>query len=98
MIQKFVHKQGPVHKGTGVPMPQMSLRELVHQHLYHKFQGEQIVAIQQLLCDMVSIMQEGQQVRLAELLHHVPVAVPFPPTCICGEFTWEPFCKVHPSA
>jgi len=77
MIQKFVHKHGGPGSSSFRPQGQMTIAEVVHQTVSLRFLDLQINAITEVLMHMASIMQEGEQVRLAELLHHVPVAVPF---------------------
>jgi mevalonate pyrophosphate decarboxylase len=74
MSQKFVNKYPPT---VGIQKKELSIAEVVKVATDSPFLDQRIEAIVSTIKHMASIMQEGEQVRLAELLHHVPVLVPF---------------------
>lgn len=64
-------------------MIELTIQGVVKRTTDDKYRDRQIAGMNLVLMHMASVLSDGQQVRLAELLRHVPVVVPFKPTESC---------------
>lgn len=97
--QKFVSKHATRRERMSLPVEELTIEQLVLMVARNPFLDRQLDSIVTILGHMASVMQSGEKVRLAVLLHHVPVVAPVVDYGLClvcsskiGMTPWGPDC------